>query len=744
MKTLFAKAEKQRLRALRPLHCLLLLAVVCALAATAWAQTSTQIIVTNTAAIAVADATQTGPGLGNPYPSGINVAGLNGAITDVDVRLNGFSHPFPADIGLLLVGPGGQSLVLQSIAGNEPATNVTYTFDDQATSLLDEQGALLSQSYRPSAYRPGTFAGVFFPASGANPPPAICQTPTNCPNPATVGAATLASVFNGVNPNGTWRLYAADFSREDAGAYNGGWSLIITTSGGAGATMQFNAPNFNVNENGVASLTVTRGGDTAGASTVDFATTDSFAFTECNAAGPNANQRCDYTVSRGTISFAAGETSKAIFVPITDDLYTESAETFNVALSNPTGGTIGAQGASTVTIADNDTMAGANRLFVAQINAAQEVPANNSAATGFGALLLNDAETQITVNMTFSGLGSAQTAAHIHLPAHVGVNGPVAFNLGTGQISNMTFAVTAAQVAQMRAGLLYFNIHTANNAAGEIRGQIVSQPMENARFFARQQYYDFLNREPDAPGLDYWTGQIVTVAGTDLALIRQRRVAVANAFFFEQEYQETGAYVFRLYRAAYGNTQPWPNPETTALPGYAAFVSDRAQTVGSANLPAAQLALATAFANRAEFTARYPASQTAAQFVDAVLGNIQAASGANLTAQRDALIALFGTGGRGAVMYRLADATAGNPIVNTAFIDAEYNRSFVATEYYGFLRRDADLGGFSFWLNVVNSFPLRSVSGQSAMVCAFITSAEFQQRFSLGITRNNQECPPAP
>jgi hypothetical protein len=63
-----------------------------------------------------------------------------------------------------------------------------------------------------------------------------------------------------------------------------------------------------------------------------------------------------------------------------------------------------------------------------------------------------------------------------------------------------------------------------------------------------------------------------------------------------------------------------------------------------------------------------------------------------LTAQRAALIAL---GSRGAVMYRLVDDNLQtNPLDNRPFIDAEYNRSFAASQYFGYLRRDADIGGF--------------------------------------------------
>ena len=114
----------------------------------------------------------------------------------------------------------------------------------------------------------------------------------------------------------------------------------------------------------------------------------------------------------------------------------------------------------------------------------------------------------------------------------------------------------------------------------------------------------------------------------------------------------------------------------------------------------------------------------------------------NLSAQRANLITLYNSQGRGGVIYRLADDNIQtNPINNRAFIDAEYNRAFVYTQYAGYLRRDSDMGGFVFWLGKVNSFPLRDTTQQHAMVCSFITSGEFQFRFSTIASHNNNECP---
>lgn len=212
--------------------------------------------------------------------------------------------------------------------------------------------------------------------------------------------------------------------------------------------------------------------------------------------------------------------------------------------------------------------------------------------------------------------------------------------------------------------------------------------------------------------------------------------------------------MFRLYRAAFGNTQPFPNPEATnsalspslqaeakKIPGFAVFSPDRAQLIGSANLAQDQLTLANAFALRPQFLSKYPSSLTEPQFVDALLTNIRNDCGTDLTAQRDPLVAQYDQGGRGRVLYRIADDNLqGNAINNRTFIDAEYDRAFVASQYFGYLRRDSDIGGFLFWLEQVSSAQLRDVPKQHAMVCSFITSAEYQLRFGSVATHSNDEC----
>ena len=203
---------------------------------------------TNATAIPIADGDSSlGPGVGNPYPSTIAVSGLSGTVTDVNVRINGLTHTFPDDVGFLLVAPNGARMVIQTDAGGGgDVANVTYTFDDQAAGLIPNTGPIAAGSFKPSSYDDTSASGTgddFFPLTGANPPPADCFN-TPCPQAAPTGTATLNGTFGGINPNGTWKLYAIDCCAMDTGSVTAGWSLIITTNGGGGNTAK-TAVDFN-------------------------------------------------------------------------------------------------------------------------------------------------------------------------------------------------------------------------------------------------------------------------------------------------------------------------------------------------------------------------------------------------------------------------------------------------------------------------------------------------------------------
>ena len=114
--------------------------------------------------------------------------------------------------------------------------------------------------------------------------------------------------------------------------------------------------------------------------------------------------------------------------------------------------------------------------FTAYLNQAQEVPASGSAATGKARIVINETALTITYSITFTNLSSAQILGHIHGPAAVGTNAGVQITFpvigGTSGTISGTLPITAAQIAQIRSGLGYVNIHSTNFTGGEIRGQL--------------------------------------------------------------------------------------------------------------------------------------------------------------------------------------------------------------------------------------------------------------------------------
>jgi subtilisin-like proprotein convertase family protein len=159
-------------------------------------------------------------GLASPYPSEITVTGLNGNVKTVTVTISNFSHTFTNDVGIALVAPGGQAMVLIDGVGQsgDSASNVTLTFADTAASQLPDD-APVSGTYKPTAYEWGDNFN----------PPGPGTTAAN-PGPGGNGTATLNGTFAGGIPNGVWKLFVKDFAPGDSGTIAGGWSLSLTTT----------------------------------------------------------------------------------------------------------------------------------------------------------------------------------------------------------------------------------------------------------------------------------------------------------------------------------------------------------------------------------------------------------------------------------------------------------------------------------------------------------------------------------
>jgi hypothetical protein len=245
-----------------------------------------------------------------------------------------------------------------------------------------------------------------------------------------------------------------------------------------------------------------------------------------------------------------------------------------------------------------------------------------------------------------------------------------------------------------------------------------ANPIDDAQFFVRQHYIDFLGREPDPSGLNFWTNEI-TSCGADGACRGYKRVQVSKAFFLSIEFQNTGYYVHRFYRAAFAR-----------MPTLAEFGADKnlvSQGVIVGNpgwdttLNFNKVVFANTFAARSNFTSVYNAFNNQ-QLVDQLFANAQVTPD---TTTRNDLIDGLNTG-------RYTRGNALRLIIEyQPFISHEFNPAFVMMQYMGYLRRhpsDAPDGpsmpGYFFWLDKLNS-----TGDQNSMVDAFIKSAEYRNRF---------------
>ncbi|HLL73930.1 MAG TPA: FG-GAP-like repeat-containing protein [Pyrinomonadaceae bacterium] len=439
------------------------------------------------------------------------------------------------------------------------------------------------------------------------------------------GRGNFSAPSNFAARNNPYASAAADFDkngRPDLAVTNtrsNSVSILLNTCQTVAApTVQFAATAAAVGEAaGHVTLTVTRSGDASSPASVDYQTSDADTFTvgcadSAGAAG-NAFARCDFATSVGTLSFAAGETSRQVSVPVIDDGHDEGDETFQLRLSNATGASLGGASTATVTIQDND---GAN----AQNPVVSSVP-----------------------------------------------------------------------------------------------------------FFVRQQYLDFLSREPDDAGFNAWSGVLDNCpnihTGPEVQSGCDRIFVSGEGFFRSVEFQLKGAYVFRFYKAAFNR-----------LPEYSEIVSDMSFVAGAtpAEVFARRAELATRFTQRQEFTQKY-GEMTNQQYVSDLLGRYGLTqvttpdpqnpdAGQKVTLTNQQLVDRLNGAGGALTRAQILRAVADSDEVGAR----EFDNAFVAMQYYGYLRRKPEAAGFEAWLNVLRSGDTRT------MVNGFLNSLEYKLRFGAG------------
>jgi hypothetical protein len=302
-----------------------------------------------------------------------------------------------------------------------------------------------------------------------------------------------------------------------------------------------------------------------------------------------------------------------------------------------------------------------------------------------------------------------------------------------------TFTIS---LSNLTGGAVFGAASTATVTITDDLNEPSTNAIDDASNFVRQNYHDFLNREPDASGLAFWTNQI-TSCGSDQACIETKRINVSAAFFLSIEFQGTGYLVERMYKTAYGDangSSTFGGAHSLPVPivRFNEFLPDTQQigqgvVVGQTGWEAAlennKQAFTAEFVQRSRFITAYPLSMTPDQFVDQLntrAGNVLSAG------ERATAISLFGGAPNTSNLTARAQAlrqVAEDPDLNTA----ESNRAFVLMQFFGFLRRnpndpqDTDYTGYDFWLTKLNQFNGNFVNAE--MVKAFITSAEYRQRF---------------
>jgi hypothetical protein len=516
--------------------------------------------------------------------------------------------------------------------------------------------------------------------------------------------------------------------------------FTISAAAGGGI-LQFSSAAYSVGENeGPATITITRTGGSAGIATVLFATSN-------GTAGAT-----DYTSVSQTLTFSDGETSKTVNIPIADDSTSEPDETINLTLSQVSGtGNAGTPLTALLTVYDDDAPGAIISFSQANYSVAETGPGfiditvtrsgDTSRPVSVNYATPDDSDSPIAVPCaTTNGVATSRCDFTTAL-------GTLKFAAGE---TTRTFTVLISQdnyvegpetlalkLSNLTGGAVLGTPATAVLTITDDAAEPATSPADDPANYVRQHYHDFLNREPDSAGLAFWTNQITDCTPVPQCL-EVRRINVSAAFFLSIEFQETGYLVERFYKAAYGDaigTSTLGGVHQLAVPIVRVdeFLPDTQQmgqgvVVGQngwqAMLESNKQAYAADFVSRARFTSAFPASLTAAQFVDQLNTN---AGNPLSSSERDQLVNDLSTGAR--TRAQVLRQVAEDPDLK----NAEFNRAFVLMQYFGYLRRhpnsapDGDYTGHDFWFTKLNQFNGNYIDAE--MVRAFIESIEYRQRF---------------
>jgi len=320
---------------------------------------------------------------------------------------------------------------------------------------------------------------------------------------------------------------------------------------------------------------------------------------------------------------------------------------------------------------------------------------------------------------------------------------------GNGRVYTITFKVadTSGNVATATKKITV--PHSQNGTPAVDDGPqftVMSQCPFQTNLLVRSHYLDFLNREPDTSGFNFWTDEI-NICSPKPSCQGDKNVNVSAAFFLSTEFQDTGYLAERFHKVAYGDAtgnSTFGGAHQLSVPSIrqVEFLKDAKRigqglVVGRAGwqqvLENNKQAYAFEFVQTSRFITKFPTNTAPAQFVDKLnqnAGNVLSSS------ERTTAINLFG--GAGDISNTRARAQAVRQVAeDQELYRAEFNRAFVLAQYFGYLRRNPndtpestlDYTGYDFWLTKLNQFNGDFV--RADMVKAFLLSGEYRRRVRL-------------
>lgn len=417
-----------------------------------------------------------------------------------------------------------------------------------------------------------------------------------------------------------------------------------------------------------------------------------------------ATSGADYQPVSGTLTFLKGETTKTITVQLNGDSIQEPNEAFSVKLSNNDVLAV-SKNSGTCTIIDDD--------------AGQPQP-----TTQFDSAIYTVSEGAHFKQINIARTGDSSSAASVDYATSDGTaiqHSDYTIALGTLQFAagetskTLTLLVTDDAYVE---GDETFSLTLSNPVGVTLGAQSVAQvtindndsnqnapnAIDDAQNFVRQNYHDFLNREPDAFGFQGWQDILNNCAPGDT---KCDRIEVSSGFYRSPEFQERGYFTYRFYSSSFGRK-----------PKYAEFMPDMAKVSGfltDAEKEAHKVAFINEFMNRQEFRNKYDSTlNNPAGYVDGLLQ----AAGLQNHPSRAGWVA-------GLTSQTLTRAQVLRELVESSEVYQKYyTESFVVMQYFGYLRRDPD-SLYLEWIKIMN----QNGGDYRGMVEGFMNSLEYRQRF---------------